>query len=187
MNEKLLKSIEGKKKELDKYRPFSSTIAEKLKEQFILEWTYNSNAIEGNTLTLKETEVVLKHGITIGGKSVNEHLEAINHKEGIIYLETIIQKKKELNEEVIQKIHRIILKGIDDLEAGIYRKQNVRIVGAMFIPPQAIKVKNKVEELIEQITPDSSIEDLYFLAKTAKSLGDLLDVAILDKDGNLIQ
>ena len=148
MNEKLLSSIEGKKRELDKFRPLSASISRKLHEQLALEWTYNSNAIEGNTLSLQETEVVLNQGITIGGKSVNEHLEAINHKEGIEFLNTLIQKKEDLSESVIQECHRLILKGIDDLEAGAYRRTNVRIVGARLIPPQAIKVKPKMEELI---------------------------------------
>ena len=148
MEEKLLKSIEGKKKELDKYRPLNNSITQKLNDQFALEWTYNSNAIEGNTLSLQETEVVLNRGITIGGKSVNEHLEAINHKEGIKYIEKIIGKKEEISELLIKELHRIILKGIDDLEAGVYRRHNVRIVGAFMIPPQAIKVKNKMEEFM---------------------------------------
>jgi len=148
MDEKLLKSIEGKKKELDKYRPLNNSITQKLNDQFALEWTYNSNAIEGNTLSLQETEVVLNRGITIGGKSVNEHLEAINHKDGIKYIENIIGKKEEISELLNKELHRIILKGIDDLEAGVYRRHNVRIVGAFMIPPQSIKVKNKMEELM---------------------------------------
>ena len=148
MDQKLLSSIEGKKRELDKYRPLNASISRKLQEQLALEWTYNSNAIEGNTLSLHETEVVLNQGITIGGKSVNEHLEAINHKDGIEFIQKIIQQKEELNESVIRECHRIILKGIDDLEAGAYRRTNVRIVGARLIPPQAIKVKNQMNELL---------------------------------------
>ncbi len=110
MDKKLLSSIEGKKRELDKYRPLNASISRKLHEQLVLEWIYNSNAIEGNTLSLQETEVVLNQGITIGGKSVNEHLEAINHKEGIEFLNTLIQKKEDLSESVIRECHRIILK-----------------------------------------------------------------------------
>ena len=148
MDKVLLSSIDGKKRQLDKFRPLNAPISLKLQEQLALEWTYNSNAIEGNTLSLHETEVVLNQGITIGGKSVNEHLEAINHKEGIEFLNMLIQKKQELSEDVIKECHRIILKGIDDLEAGIYRRTNVRIVGARLIPPQAIKVKNKMADLM---------------------------------------
>ncbi len=148
MNEKILKSIIGKKKELDKYRPLSPSISRKLKEELELEWTYNSNAIEGNTLTLQETQIVLNYGMTIGGKSVNEHLEAINHKKGIELIEEIIQKKKDLDESLIKELHYLILKGIDDREAGHYRTQNVRIMGAYLFPPQAIKVEKKMEELM---------------------------------------
>ena len=148
MDKKLLASIEGKKRELDKNRPLNPSIARKLQEQLALEWTYNSNAIEGNTLSLHETEVVLKQGITIGGKSVHEHLEAINHKDGIEFLKRVIDQKEEMGEAVIRKCHRIILKGIDDLEAGAYRRTNVRIVGAQLIPPQAIKVPTKIDQLL---------------------------------------
>ena len=148
MDEKLLASIEGKKRELDKNRPLNPSIDQKMQEQLALEWTYNSNAIEGNTLSLHETEVVLEQGITIGGKSINEHLEAINHKDGIEFINRIINQKKELNESVIRECHRIVLKGIDDLEAGAYRRTNVRIVGARMIPPQAIKVKNQMNDLL---------------------------------------
>jgi len=148
MNEKLLNSIIGKKKELDSHRPLNASIVRKLKEQFALEWTYNSNAIEGNTLSLQETEIVLNSGVTIGGKTVNEHLEAINHREGIIQIEKIIQNQQELTENVIKDIHGIILKGIDDLEAGCYRRTNVRIVGARMIPPQAVKIDRLMNELM---------------------------------------
>ena len=148
MDDKLLKSIEGKKRELDSNRPLNASIVKKLNEQFAVEWTYNSNAIEGNTLSLNETEIVLNTGVTIGGKTVNEHLEAINHKEGIQYIESLISKSTELTEDAIRELHRLILKGIDDLEAGVYRRHNVRIVGARIIPPQAIKVKALMSELL---------------------------------------
>ena len=83
LNSDLLNSIEKKKRELDSYRPFSTELMHKLEEQFIVEWTYNSNAIEGNTLSLQETELVINRGLTIGNKSLKEHFEAINHKDGI--------------------------------------------------------------------------------------------------------
>ena len=148
MNERLVASIAGKKRELDRHRPLSISMRQKLREQFALEWTYNSNAIEGNTLTLQETEIVLKHGLTIGGKTVHEHLEAINHQQGIDYIEEVIQKKRDLNGALIRQVHYLILKGIDDANAGIYRRQAVRIMGAFLIPPQAVKVPSKMEELV---------------------------------------
>src|SRR6056297_122886 len=109
MNQELLASIEEKKRELDRNRPLNPSIVKKLEEEFALAWTYNSNAIEGNTLTLQETELVINAGITIGGKTVNEHLEAINHFKGIEYLKNIVNKKIEISEEVIKEMHKIIL------------------------------------------------------------------------------
>ena len=149
MEEKLLNSIEGKKRELDRNRPLSSSIVRKLEEEFSIAWTYNSNAIEGNTLTLQETVLVVNSGITIGGKTVNEHLEAINHFKGIEFLKSIVTKKEEISEEIIKKMHKIILSTIDDEEAGSYRRTNVRIVGANHIPPQSIKIQRLMEEFIK--------------------------------------
>ena len=149
MNEKLLKSILGKKRELDRHRPLSSSIVLKLEEEFSVAWTYNSNAIEGNTLTLQETEVVLNAGITIGGKTVNEHLEVINHKNGINFVKSLVSRKENVTEETIKKLHALILKSIDDTEAGNYRRQNVRILGARHIPPQSIKIPHLMHEFVE--------------------------------------
>lgn len=148
MDEKLLTSIEGKKRELERFRPFPSAITRKLEEQLALEWTYNSNAIEGNTLTLRETEVVLRQGLTIGGKSVNEHFEVLNHEAGIAYIRNIIASKQPLTQTIIRTLHQLILKNIDDEEAGRYRRHNVRIVGAILMPPQAVKLSALMDELM---------------------------------------
>lgn len=129
-----------KKKILDQYRPFPKPILERLREQFIIEWTYNSNAIEGNTLTLRETMLVLERGITVKGKSLREHFEVTNHRAAIFELEKIIQVKKKISEESILKLHAHILDNIDDRYAGVYRRENVRILGARLIPPSPYKV-----------------------------------------------
>jgi len=149
LNPDLLKSIEGKKHELDSFRPFSAEIVRKLEEQFTVEWTYNSNAIEGNTLSLNETELVINKGLTIGRKSLKEHFEAINHKDGIQYLYDFVKKKKELDEDIILALHKIILKNIDDTEGGHYRTSNVMITGAIHIPPSAIKIQRLMNEFFE--------------------------------------
>lgn len=149
MDSRLLDSIEGKKRELDGFRPLPPSIAHKLNEQFALEWTYNSNAIEGNSLSLRETELVLNRGLTIGNKSLQEHFEAINHREGIRFLEAFVGKKNNLSEDFIQDLHRIILKNIDDQEAGHYRRANVRILGAVHLPPNPVKIPALMNELIE--------------------------------------
>ena len=148
MNQKLLTSIEGKKREFDRFRPLSPGILQKLREQFILEWTYNSNAIEGNTLSLQETELVLNRGLTIGNKTLKEHFEAINHKNGIEFVERFVVKKKNLDETFIKELHLLILKNIDDRNAGVYRVTNVRILGAIHIPPNPYKIPHLIQEFL---------------------------------------
>ena len=91
-----------------------------------MRWIYHSNAIEGNTLTLLETKVVLE-GITVGGKVLREHFEVINHRDAILYVEGIIKKEEPFSEWQIRNIHQLILKNIDDENAGRYRQQNVLI------------------------------------------------------------
>jgi Fic family protein len=137
------------KKEIDKNRPLSKNTIKSLREKLIVEWTYNSNAIEGNTLTMSETKVVLE-GITIGGKSVTEHLETINHKEAIEYLETLIKEKKDLTECKLKNIHQLILKEIDDDNAGKYRTENVTISGAKHIPPNHMIVSELMQKLFAE-------------------------------------
>jgi len=139
--------LDEKKAILDSKRPLPKETLKSLEENFKLEWTYNSNAIEGNTLTLKETKVVLE-GITIGGKTMREHLEAINHKEAIEFLEELINDNSELSEMDIKNIHALVLKGIDDQNAGRYRTENVIISGASHIPPESVIVPEFMEKLI---------------------------------------
>ena len=148
MNKKILNSINGKKRELDRHRPLSPSIVRKLEEEFFIAWTYNSNAIEGNTLTLQETEIILNTGVTIGGKTVNEHFEVINHKNGIDFVKSLVSRKENVTEETIKKLHALILKSIDDPEAGNYRRQNVRILGARHIPPQSLKIPHLMHDFI---------------------------------------
>ena len=139
--------IDNKKKILDNNRPISRETLNSLRENYVLEWTYNSNAIEGNTLTLVETKVVLE-GITVGGKSMREHLEAINHKDAIEFLEDLVKEDNNLNEFDIKSIHSLVLKGIDNKNAGKYRTQNVIISGAKHTPPESIFVPEQMEQLI---------------------------------------
>lgn len=139
--------LDNKKAILDRKRPLPKETLKSLEENFKLEWTYNSNAIEGNTLTLKETKVVLE-GITIGGKTMREHLEAINHKEAIEFLEELINDNREFSEMDIKNIHALVLKGIDDENAGRYRTENVIISGATHIPPESVIVPELMEKLI---------------------------------------
>ena len=134
-------------KELNSKRPISKETLKSLKESINLEWTYNSNGIEGNTLTLRETQVVLE-GITVGGKSLKEHLEAINHEQAILFLDDLIKDKEPVTEWNIKNIHQLVLKEIDDDNAGKYRDENVKIKGAIHIPPDYLIVPELMEKLI---------------------------------------
>ena len=133
-------------KELNSKRPISKETLKSLKESINLEWTYNSNGIEGNTLTLRETQVVLE-GITVGGKSLKEHLEVINHEQAILFLDDLIKDKEPITEWNIKNIHQLVLKEIDD-NAGKYRDENVKIKGATHIPPDYLIVPELMEKLI---------------------------------------
>ncbi|MDY0115784.1 MAG: Fic family protein, partial [Acholeplasmatales bacterium] len=117
--------IDEKKDIIDSHRPFTQNMTRQLRDKLIIEWTYNSNAIEGNTLTLSETKVVLENGITIKGKPLKDHLEIINHKEAIEYIEDLVSKNVKLSEYDIKSVHYLILKEIDSTNAGQYRHENV--------------------------------------------------------------
>ncbi len=164
MDPRLLTSIEGKKRALDGFRPFSESIVRKLNEQFTIEWTFNSNAIEGNTLTLQETELVLNRGLTIGNKSLKEHFEVINHKKGIEYLESFVSKKKEFDEAFIKEIHKIIMTNIDDIQAGVYRATNVRILGSVHIPPSPIKIQSLITDFLRWYNENKHVMSIPELA-----------------------
>ena len=137
LNQRLLTRIEDKKSRLDALRPLPSAAMNQLKEQFTVEWIYNSNAIEGSTLTLRETQLILETGMTIGGKSLREHFEVINHKDAIEYVESLAHQDKPITAFHVREIHKLVLTQIDDENAGQYRKTQVRIVGAKNVPPEA--------------------------------------------------
>ena len=143
----MLERIDRKKSFLDSKRPLPNYTVKSLREKLFLEWTYNSNAIEGNTLTINETKVVLE-GITVGGKTMREHLEVINHRDAISYVEDIVQNKEPLTEWQIKNLHRLVLKGIEDDYAGVYRNQQVYISGAQHTPPAHFKIQEQMESLM---------------------------------------
>ncbi len=139
--------IDQLKTQLDNLRPLPENTVRTLHEQQVLEWTYHSNAIEGNTLTLKETKVVLE-GITIGGKPLREHFEVINHKDAIDYVEAIVSGQEALDEWQIKSIHHLVLKNIDSKNAGAYRQENVVIAGAQHRPPNFLKIPELMADLM---------------------------------------
>ncbi|MEZ4752992.1 MAG: Fic family protein [Bdellovibrionota bacterium] len=161
MNENIIKRIESKKKLLDSKRPLPKVILNRLKIELSLEWTYNSNAIEGNTLSLQETRLVLEEGLTIKGKKLREHFEAKNHEKAIHYIEKLVKPKYKLSEKDIFEVHRLVLENIEDEFCGRYRNGQVRILGANFVPPNHLKIKNQICELISSVNTNPS--NLSFL------------------------
>ena len=141
----VLLRIDALKAELDSKRPLTTAEAQRLREQFMVEFTYNSNAIEGNTLTLKETAMVLE-GMTIDRKPLKDHLEAVGHKDAFLYVEDIAKDTK-INESVIKNIHSLVLMNRPQ-DKGIYRKIPVTIMGAYTQPVQPYMIEPKMTELI---------------------------------------
>jgi Fic family protein/DNA-binding XRE family transcriptional regulator len=140
----LIDEIDVLKSKLDQFRLFDSY---KIAQALELEYTFESNRIEGNTLTLRETDLVINEGLTISGKSMREHLEAINHQEAIAYIKHLMVKNTNLNEREVLSIHNLILRGIHPEDAGRYRKVQVMIKGSSFMPPQPFMVAKEMEDL----------------------------------------
>ena len=113
LDPRLFARLEEKKAQLDALRPLPAAAVNRLNEQLTVEWIYNSNAIEGNTLTLRETQLILETGLTIGGKSLREHFEVINHKAAIDYVEHLAQQDAPLTALHVRQIHEIVLTQID--------------------------------------------------------------------------
>lgn len=139
----ILNEIDVLKKKLDQFRQFDSF---RISQALELEYTFESNRIEGNTLTLRETDLVINEGLTISGKSMREHLEAINHQEAIGYIKHLIEKNSFLNEKEVLSIHNLILRGIHPEDAGRYRRVQVMIKGSSFMPPQPFMVAKEMED-----------------------------------------
>jgi len=169
----MFKTIDDVKKKLDLHRPFSPITIKNLSEDIILRWTYHSNAIEGNRLTLLETKVVLD-GIAVGGKTLKDHFEAINHRNAIYYVEDIIRKEEPFSEWQIRNIHQLILKNIDDDNAGRYRQQNVLISGATTTPPDYTLLNDKMTQLVDWY--NSEAHKLHTIERAAKVHADFVGI-----------
>lgn len=143
----ILEQVDTLKKSLDSCRPLTPAEVEAIKEVFLVEHTYNSNAIEGNTLTLKETALVLQ-GITIDQKPLKDHLEAVGYKEAFQYVEELAKQNKPLSEYDIKSIHNLVLADRPE-DRGVFRRVNVRIAGALTNPVQPYLIEPKIEELLK--------------------------------------
>ncbi len=141
--DKLLKKIDRLKGELDKFRHQDSR---RIAQALELEYTYESNRIEGNTLTLRETDLVVNEGMTISGKSMREHLEAINHKDAVEFVKHLAEKDTPITERALLSLHNLVLRGIDSTMAGKYRHVQVLIQGSRHVPPQPFLVPKQMEE-----------------------------------------
>lgn len=148
-DESLLLRIDEKKHRIDSMRPLSVDVLKRLNEELRLQHTYHSNAIEGNTLTMSETQLVLEECITIGGKSLREHLEVTNNARAFDLMLNIAQEKRMIDHITIQQIHEAVTKGELE-EAGRYRTKNVRIGNAIKTPPDWSKVVRLMDELIKE-------------------------------------
>ena len=145
--ESLLDIIDRKKIELDSRRPLTEGEMERLTEEFVVEYTYNSNAIEGNTLTLRETDLVLR-GLTIDRKPLKDHMEAVGHKEAFDFVLDLVKEQVPLSESIIKQIHYLVLADKKD-DRGVYRRIPVKIMGAKHEPLQPYLIQPKMEQLLE--------------------------------------
>lgn len=152
--EEQLARIASKKAELDLLRPFPAIALQNIRENLALEWTYNSNSIEGNTLTLQETRMIIEEGFTIKGKSLREHFEAVNHQDAIELVAQLVAPNYVLHAKDILTIHGLVLQRIEKEFSGRYRNFGVRIAGSNFTPPNALKVDELMEELITWVNEE---------------------------------
>ena len=132
----LLKQIDALKAKLDRLRPLPPELVDNLREVYDIRLTYHSNAIEGNTLTQSETQIVVEKGITIGGKPLKDHLEAINHVEAIDFIRDLAIEERTISEWDIRQIHGLVCKG--ERGAGAYRTVNVMAAGSNYRYPDAL-------------------------------------------------
>lgn len=145
-DERIIAKINKLKRQLDALRPMPKAQLENLRNYYKIQYTYDSNRIEGNTLTLQETSLVVEKGITISGKSVQEHLEAINHSEAVEFITELVKNKTPLTEYTLKQLHALILRGIDKNYAGKYRNVNVMISGSSHKPPQPFMIDKLMED-----------------------------------------
>ncbi len=147
---------------LRKQRPLGQDILRKLQQQLRIEHTYNSNAIEGNTLTLRETQLVLEQGVTIGGKSLREHLEAISNARAFDWVWEMAKPALKIDHVVVQRLHELVMRGITEW-AGRYRTQNVRIGGSRHTPPRPEKIVRLLDAMFSELREhaDPIIRSIY--------------------------
>jgi excisionase family DNA binding protein len=149
----LFTSIDEMKAELDRRRPLTAGELKRLQDEFLVEFTYNSNAIEGNTLTLQETALALE-GVTIDKKPLKDHLEAVGHRDAFLYVVSLVSEKIPISERIIREIHSLVLMDRPE-DKGVYRRIPVKIMGAYHEPPQPYLVQVQMERLVAELSKDN--------------------------------
>ena len=159
LDEKTVRRLDDKLLIIKKLRPLPPSAVQKLRDQFALEMTYNSNAIEGNKLTLKETYLVISEGITVKGKSLKDHLEAKDHFEALHFLYDLVDhdKKHTMSEHLVRSLQQLVVAKSDREIAGTYRTGNVLITGSKHSPPDAIMVPELMRKLISWVRSQANI------------------------------
>lgn len=166
--ESLLASIRAKKAELDRLRPMSHAALRHLQKYYDVELTYTSNAIEGNTLTHRETAEVIEHGITVGGKALKDHLEALDHYEAVLWMRELAEGAAPVGEEIVRELHRRIVARSQPGIGGIYSPHPRRVAGSPVVFPNPLKIPDLMEVFghsLEQVamTPEAAFEAQFRL------------------------
>jgi Fic family protein len=176
MLESLIASIEQKKAQLDRLRPLSSAALAQLQKHYDVDLTYTSNAIEGNTLTLRETAEVIEHGITVGGKSLRDHLEAVDHYDALLWMRELAAQTTPIGESTVCELHRRIVARSQPEIAGIYSQLPRRIAGSPVIFPNPAKIPQLMEEFgawLKAAPPNpASAFDAHFRLTAIHPFGD---------------
>ena len=159
------RQIDNLNQKLKSMRPLNETELKRLREEFMIENTYDSNAIEGNTLTLRETALIIQEGITIAEKPIREHLEVIGHKDAFEYMITLADKNTALTERVIKELHSLVLMN-DALNKGVYRSVPVTIIGATHTPPQPYLVPVQMETLMADYA--NMLQEMHIMEAVAE-------------------
>lgn len=167
LEERLKQRIDEKKAQLDALRPLPTAAVRRLNEQLTVEWIYNSNAIEGSTLTLRETQLILEQGITIGGKSLREHFEVVNHQEAITLVESLAAQQEPISAFHVRQLHALVLAKIDDENAGKYRDVPVRILGADHEPAPPWDVAAQMDDWAAWVQAQEGVMEPVALAALA--------------------
>ncbi len=150
MQPNIFKEIDALQEEINSYRPLSSDFLRQIKEYYKIGLTFSSNALEGNTLTESETKIVLEEGITIGGKPLKDHLEAIGHAEAYDFLYTLTNNKT-VQEKDIQQLHQLFYFRVDEKHAGKYRSSKAIITGSKYPLPKPGELPSLMKALIPRI------------------------------------